>query len=138
MEGRTPYDNVFVTERKFAGYYRNPKDFNILSGKVSRIQEITEEGEYILIGRVTEIDVRNAAERAKENNKRMPRGNPYYALITVEDDTGSFRLQIQRDTFVKLGKPLVDLEPVGKFFLWKGVMPDLKWRNIHVKQWRAL
>lgn len=138
MNGKTPFDNVFITERKYQSYYTDPKAHNILSGKVSRIAEVTEEGEYIIIGRVVDLEVRNAIERAKENSKRIPKGNPLYLMLTVADDTGSIRLQIPRDSFLKLGQKLVELEPVDKFFLWKGSMKSVKYHNINVINWREL
>jgi hypothetical protein len=68
----------------------------------------------------------------------VPNGNTLYVMLTVEDDTGTMRLQIMRDEYLALDEIVHYADAVGKWFLWRGSIRDMKWRNINIKQVREL
>jgi hypothetical protein len=137
---RTPYDDIFECERRFGSFYRNPKEHHITSGKVTYICDIGDPGDYVFIGKLKEKNLRDLNEYGNlvKRGGRLIKRNPLFLNLVLEDDTGSIIVKIDRYTYPKWGKPLIEKAKIGDWFLWKGRIRDDGWRMIQLQRWRAL
>jgi len=139
VTGETPFDDIFGCERRWGAMYLNPEQFKIKSGKIWHIEDISEPGEYVFIGKLTEVNLRDLNEYqslVKRGGRRIHRYNLFLNLV-VEDDTGSIIIQVGRYNYPGLGKPIVEKGRVGDWFLFKGKIND-EWRIVRINKLRWL
>jgi DNA polymerase III alpha subunit len=136
----TPYDDIFEGQRRFKEMYDNPKEFNIKSGGISFISDISDPGEYVVLARVQEKNLRDMNEHdalAKRSGRKITRNNLFLNL-TLEDDTGSIKAKVTRYKYAEYGKPLVEGARIGDWYLFKGRIQDSEWRILYIDKWRRL
>lgn len=126
----TPFDDIFETHTKFGDYYINPKEHNIFSGSVLEIQNMQENGEYIFIGKIKELIVKDVNEYHPD--KKIERLKLFLNLI-IEDDTDTIRCTVNRYDYPKIGLKLKEDD-------WVLVRGELKndWRKIYIEKIRLL
>jgi DNA polymerase III alpha subunit len=136
----TPFDTVFECEERWGHIKRNPEQFNIRT-PITDIAAITQEdeGDFLVIGQIKEKDLRDLNELSalqKRGGKRV-HGQCLYLNITVEDDTGSIIVSIDRHHYLTWGLPIVEKAKIGDWFLWKGNMRK-GFRRLYSQRWRRL
>lgn len=132
---KTPFDDIFETRRKWGAIYDDPESHNIKSGKVVEIKDITEIGEYLFIGKITEKTVRDLNEPdalAKRQGRRILR-NHHWLALTVADDTGEIKLRVGARDYAKLGKKIADGAAIGDWWIFRGVWRDENYRNLDIR-----
>jgi hypothetical protein len=138
---RTPFDDIFEGERRFGDIYAHPERYNIVSGKVHRVVEINDPGEYVFIARLQEKNLRDLNEYGNVVKRGGRKVNPRWAMflnMVLEDDTGSIIAKINPRNFPKWGKRLVEQHKLGEWFLWKGRITQDGWRLLMVDKYRPL
>lgn len=132
---KTPFDDIFETRRKWGKIYDDPESYNVKSGKVVEIKDITEVGEYLFIGKITEKVVRDLNEPdslAKRQGRRILR-NHHWLALTVADDTGEIKLRVGARDYAKLGKKIADAASVGDWWIFRGYWRDENYRNLDIR-----
>jgi hypothetical protein len=131
---------VFECEERWGHIKREPEKYNIRS-KIWDIGQITieDEGEFLIIGKLKEKDLRDLNELSalQKRGGRRVNGQCYYLNVTVEDDTGSIIVSIDRHSYLRWGLPIVETAKIGDWFLWKGTMKR-GFRRIYCERWRKL
>jgi DNA polymerase III alpha subunit len=135
----TPWDDVFECETRYGDYYRNPEKYGILSQSPVYISWIQDDGEYVFIAKLVEKNLRDMNEYAllSKRNGREIKNNNLWLNLMVEDDTDSITCTIDRYSYQKLGKPILESGKVGDYYLIKGVVKN-GWRKIHIEKIRKL
>jgi hypothetical protein len=57
--------------------------------------------------------------------------------LTVEDDTGSIIVTIDRHHYLTWGLPIVEQAKIGDWYLWKGTVKQ-GFRRMYLERWRRL
>jgi DNA polymerase III alpha subunit len=118
----TPYDDLFTGRRRFAALLENPRTYQVTSGKITPVRDITEPGEYVFIARIREKNQRDLNEQHSLNargGRRISRNNLFLNLV-LEDDTGLCFATVGRYQYAKYGVPIIERGKVGDWYLWKG------------------
>jgi DNA polymerase III alpha subunit len=138
--GTTPFDMVFECEERWGHIKRNPEQHNIKS-RISDIASITvdDEGEFLIIGKLKEKNLRdlNELSNLQKRGGRRINGQSFFLTVTVEDDTGSIMVTIDRHNYIQWGVPLVETAKIGDWFLWKGTQKR-GFRRLYCRRWRRL
>lgn len=136
----TPYDDIFEVERRFGDYYVNPKKYNVLSGSVSYIQDVQEKGEYVIIGKLKEKNLRDLNEYGNvvKRGGRLVKNNNLFLNMVIEDDTGPIIAKIDRWNYPVFGKPIVESGKIGDIFLFKGRITQDGWRLFMIDKVRKI
>jgi hypothetical protein len=123
----------------FGDYYENPKRYNILTGSVSYIKSINENGEYIFIGKMKERNLRDLNEYGNlvKRGGRKIEGNNLFLNLTFEDDTDMIIATIDRFKYLRFGKLILEQSKIGDYFLIKGDIRN-NWRKIFITNIRKL
>jgi hypothetical protein len=134
-----PYMDVFECNTMFGDYYENPKRYNILTGSVSYIKSINENGEYIFIGKMKERNLRDLNEYGNlvKRGGRKIEGNNLFLNLTFEDDTDMIIATIDRFKYLRFGKLILEQSKIGDYFLIKGDIRN-NWRKIFITNIRKL
>ena len=134
-----PYMDVFECETKFGDYYKNPKRYNILTGEVSYVKDINENGEYIFIGKMKERNLRDLNEYGNlvKRGGRKIEGNNLFLNLTFEDDTDMIIATIDRFKYLRFGKLILEQSKIGDYFLIKGDIRN-NWRKIFITNIRKI
>tara|TARA_R100001443_G_scaffold487_6_gene2036 strand:+ start:13411 stop:16248 length:2838 start_codon:yes stop_codon:yes gene_type:complete len=134
-----PYMDVFECNTRFGDYYKNPTKYNITTGQVTEIKEVTDNGEYIFIGKLKDRNLRDLNEYKDlvRRGGRKIEGNNLFLNLTFEDDTDMIIATIDRFKYLRFGKIIVEQSKIGDWFLIKG---DIKnsWRKIYIQNIRKL
>lgn len=138
--GTTPYDQIFECRDKF-GYIRDkPSEYKIITPIVDIETIDTEfEGEVVIFGKLKEKNLRDHNETIlvqKRNGKTMG-GQTLFLNLTVEDDTGTLQVTIDRHKYQRIGSPIVEEGVLGDWYLWKGKVSK-GYRRLQVERWRKL
>jgi DNA-directed DNA polymerase III PolC len=143
-EAVTPFshDKVFEGRTKFSDLMANPKAYNINS-KIWRLSEITSdmEGEFVVLAKIIKYDLRDLNEplSVQKRGGTFETGQTtLYLNLQVEDDSASILLSIGRDSYLELGKPIVDHPggSIGRWFVWKGFIRK-GYRKMYVSRCRS-
>jgi DNA polymerase III alpha subunit len=114
------FADIFPTERRFGGYYREPEKFGVRQGsRVVRIAEITGEAEFVYVGRLVGKDLRdhNEAVRVRARGGSLKRGPTVFLDLDIEDDTGKILTRIDRYDFEELGRSIWDSGQLNSWWL---------------------
>lgn len=139
-KGKTPFDKIFEAKELWGKVFKYPERYNIKS-KLTVLNDIVQdsEGEFVFIAKLTEKNLRDhneVANLAKRGGVRME-GQTQFLNGTVEDDTSSIFININRQLFERLGRPLIEDARIGDWFLWKGTMRR-GFRKIYISRWIKL
>jgi DNA polymerase III alpha subunit len=136
----TPYDDLFEGERRFSTYYTDPKSHNIHSGKVWKIEDIEDAGDYVFLGKLKDKNLRDLNEYGNvvKRGGRIVKANNLFLNMTVEDDTASIIIKIGRYDYKRIGKDIVENGKIGDWYLWKGRINSDGWRMVHISLVRKL
>jgi len=137
QNGKTPYDKIFEAKELWGKVFKYPDRYGIAS-KLTVLNDITQdsEGEFVFIAKLTEKNLRDHNEVANLQKRGgvLMKGQTAFLNGTVEDDTSSIFININRHLYEKLGRPLVEDAKVGDWFLWKGTMRK-GFRKIYIQRW---
>jgi hypothetical protein len=117
------FADVFPAESRFGEYYTTPEKFNLRPGtKVSRIEEIGGEKEFVYIGRLKGKDLRDYNEevRVRRRNGKRYSGQTLFLDLDIEDDTGKILTRIDRQLFESIGRPIWESAAEGTWWLVRG------------------
>lgn len=119
----TPFDDLFERKTLWNHIIDNPRDYNIVS-KITDIKEIdsTTSGTFLLLAKITQRIPRDANElqNIKKRGDKKVSGPTAYLVLTIEDDTGQMRAQINRFKYKKIGDSIVQEDKIGDYYLFKG------------------
>ncbi len=140
------FADVFPTESRFGEYYKAPEKFNLRPDtKVSRIEEIAGEAEYVYIGRMRRKDLRdhNEVVRIRRRNGKRYSGQTLFLDLDIEDDTGRILTRIERQMFESVGRPIWENAKEGSWWLVRGERklwgrPDGGFKMIYVSKIKQL
>lgn len=91
----TPFVDIFPCRTKYGKLYDNPMKYGI-STEVSKIEDVIDEGEYTIIGKLKDIDLRdrNDYQSVFKRNGELVTENQFYLKMFIEDDTDSIMVMI--------------------------------------------
>lgn len=138
--GTTPYDQIFECFDKFGHIKANPSEYKINTQIVDIEQIDTEfEGEVVIFGRLKEKNLRDHNETilVQKRNGRKMAGQTLFLNMTVEDDTGTIQITVDRHKYPRIGSPIVEEGKMGDWYLWKGRVQK-GFRRLYVERWRSL
>ncbi len=133
-QGKTPFDDIFECQRRFADYFKNPTDHGITSTELSHVVDVQEVGNYVFIGKITEKMPKDLKDFEPETEFI---GNTNYLNLIVEDDTDEIMCTITRHKYPVFGRNIHDQDNIGKWFLIKGNVGK-NFRKIYVDKMRML
>ena len=134
-EPTTVFDVLFPVDHYFGDIYKNWKAYS-LEMPVSKIIDVQEEADYIIIGKVLMIDKRDRNDvqaLAKREGKKVEEDKRWYLNFIVEDDTDNIRCSVAPFKYKEMnGDQIFESIKEGDFVLIKGSMPD-SWRSISIR-----
>jgi DNA-directed DNA polymerase III PolC len=138
--GSTPYDQIFECEERFGHIKANPLAYKITT-PIVEIEQIDSdfEGEVVIFGKLKEKNLRDHNETilVQKRNGRKMAGQTLFLNLTVEDDTGTMQVTIDRHKYQRIGSPIVEEGKLGDWYLWKGRVQK-GFRRLYVERWRKL
>jgi DNA polymerase III alpha subunit len=99
----TPYQILYPTKHWWGDLWDNYSNYG-LQGAPTFIRDIDDEGEYVIVGKVVQKDLRDLNEYnelVKRNGKVLTENDKFLRLV-VEDDTGKILCKIDRFNFNNL------------------------------------
>lgn len=136
----TPYDDIFEGERRWGDIYANPKKYKVLSGDISHVQDVQEKGEYVIIAKLVEKNLRDLNEYGNvvKRGGRLVKRNNLFLNMSIEDDTGPIIAKVDRWKYPDIGKPIVESGKIGDWYLMKGRITQDGWRLFMIDKVRPL
>lgn len=134
MNPKTKYDDLFPCRTNWSHLYNDPISYG-LETKPNFIRDVTGKGNYIIIGKIIERDVRDRNDLqsiAKRGGKRVS-GNSLYLRLIIEDDTDSVICLMNHKKFEALDGSSWSEVPIGTFVLIKGSITS-DWRTIDINE----
>ncbi len=134
MNPVTVFDDIFPCETKYGDIYKHPGKYGLRHG-VSKISDVIGEGEYIIIGKLKMLDLRDRNDYqsvVKRGGTKVDK-NQFYLKMFVEDDTDSIMVMIPPHKFDELGgRELSETSKVNEtWFMIKGSVRN-DWRMITI------
>jgi len=117
------FDDLFPTERRFGTYYSDPARHGIRPGtRVTRIAEISGEGQFVYVGRMVGKDLRdqNEAIRVHRRGGKRISGPSMFLDLDIQDDTGKILTRVDRYDFESMGRSIWENAPLGSWWLVRG------------------
>ena len=138
--GETPYDDIFECERRFGHIKREPEKHNIKTA-ITDIKDLEADnpGEFVVFGKLMEKNLRDlneAVNLVKRGGRRAETHN-LWLNMKFEDDSGPVLAGINRWSYPKLGKPIVEDGRIGDWYLLKGKI-NRGFRKLNIEKWRKL
>lgn len=138
--GETPYDDIFECERRFGHMKKDPEKYNIKT-TITDIANLEADnpGEFVVFGKLMEKNLRDlneAVNLVKRGGRRAETHN-LWLNMKFEDDTGPVLAGINRWSYPKLGKPIVEEGKIGDWYLLKGKI-NRGFRKLNIEKWRKL
>jgi DNA polymerase III alpha subunit len=130
--------DIFECERRFGHYYAD-YEANGLSMPVSQIVDVNTDGEYIIICKLKEKNLRDMNEYgsvAKRGGK-IVKNNNLWLNMSVEDDTDSILATVPRGIYEELGKPIVESGKIGDWYMFRGKLQG-GWRKLIIDKVKRL
>lgn len=131
----TIFSILYPTKYHWGDLYKNSKDYG-LKYKPINISEVGDKGSSYIIGCLTSIDLRdiNDAEAIARRDGRTVDGQPMYVNFKIEDDTGMMFCVVERRSFARFGKMILDAKEGEDWFCVKGeISVNLGWKRVYVK-----
>lgn len=137
--GVTPWDDVFETRHRFEEWFADPRKYKITSGPLTEIINIQENGEFVFIGKLKEKNLKDLNEYGnlvKRGGRRIERNSIMLNLV-FEDDTDKIICSINRFSYPKIGKPIIEHGKIGDYYLVKGKINN-DWRKLQVERLKCI
>ena len=135
MQPETELDILFPAEHYFGFLYRDPASAG-LDTKPSYIKDVNGRGEYVIIGKLVDRNLRDLNEQVfleKRGGERITE-NRFYLNFKLEDDTDMVSCKIGRLQYEAMGKDIAEKGRVGKdWYLLRGTIKG-DWRTLDVTE----
>lgn len=131
----TVFNILFPCEHWWGDFYSKPNEFGLTKAP-DKIETISKPGEYLLVGKLIECNLRdlNEPRLLARRDGRYIHENKYFLTMILEDDTESIIVSVNRYNFESIGRDIAENSKVGHdWFLVKGSIKD-KWRQVDVSQ----
>ena len=131
----TVFNILFPCEHWWGDFYSKPNEFGLTKAP-DKIETISKPGEYLLVGKLIECNLRdlNEPRLLARRDGRYIHENKYFLTMILEDDTESIIVSVNRYNFESIGRDIAENSKVGHdWFLVKGSIKD-KWRQVDVTQ----
>jgi DNA-directed DNA polymerase III PolC len=118
----TPFDNLYETQTLWGHVLDNPRDYNIVS-PITKIEDIdsNSNGTFLILAKIVVKNPRDANELGNIKKRGYEVTGPTAFLsLTLEDDTGQMRGQINRFKYKQFGDKIVQQDKNGEYYLFKG------------------
>ena len=105
----SPFKYLYPAKEIYGDYYNDPMSHNIYR-EVSKIIDIKEDGEFVLIGCMVKKNLRDANEACFVNKRggKFLTGNTAWLNIILEDDTGSIMCKIKKEDYELFGRDIAE------------------------------
>lgn len=135
MQPETELDILFPAEHYFGFLYSDPASAG-LDTKPSFIKDVNGKGEYVIIGKLVDRNLRDLNEQVfleKRGGERITE-NRFYLNFKLEDDTDMVSCKIGRLQYEAMGKEIAEKGRVGKdWYLLRGTIKG-DWRTLDVSE----
>jgi DNA polymerase III alpha subunit len=135
MNPDTPFNILFPCRHYWGDIFERPEDFG-LEHAPSFIEDIDGAGEFLLVGRMVDRNLRDLNETqsvARRGGKYLTDHTLFLNLI-LEDDTDSIVVTINRYKYERLGHEIAETGKVKHdWYMVKGIIKD-KWRRVDVTE----
>lgn len=135
MQPETELDILFPAQHYFGFLYSDPVSAG-LDTKPSYIKDVNGRGEYVIIGKLVDRNLRDLNEQVfleKRGGERIS-DNRFYLNFKLEDDTDMVSCKIGRMQYAALGKDIAEKGRVGKdWYLLRGTIKG-DWRTLDVTE----
>ena len=135
MQPETELDILFPAEHYFGFLYSDPASAG-LDTKPHFIKDVNGKGEYVIIGKLVDRNLRDLNEQVfleKRGGERITE-NRFYLNFKIEDDTDMISCKIGRLQYEAFGKDIAEKGRIGKdWYLLRGTIKG-DWRTIDVSE----
>lgn len=135
MQPETELDILFPARHYFGFLYNDPVSAG-LDTVPSFIKDVNGKGEYVVIGKLVDRNLRDLNEQVfleKRGGERIA-DNRFYLNFKIEDDTDMVSCKIGRYQYESLGKDIAEKGRVGKdWYLLRGTIKG-DWRTLDVSE----
>lgn len=135
MQPETDLDILFPAQHYFGFLYSDPASAG-LDTKPSFIKDVNGKGEYVIIGKLVDRNLRDLNEQVfleKRGGERITE-NRFYLNFKLEDDTDMVSCKIGRLQYEAMGKDIAEKGRVGKdWYLLRGTIKG-DWRTLDVSE----
>lgn len=135
MQPQTELDILFPAEHYFGFLYSDPVSAG-LDTKPNLIKDVNGKGEYVIIGKLVDRNLRDLNEQVfleRRGGERITE-NRFYLNFKLEDDTDMVSCKIDRFKYEALGKDIAEKGRVGKdWYLLRGTIKG-DWRTLDVAE----
>ena len=135
MQPETELDILFPAEHYFGFLYSDPASAG-LDTKPHFIKDVNGKGEYVIIGKLVDRNLRDLNEQVfleKRGGERITE-NRFYLNFKLEDDTDMVSCKIGRLQYEAMGKDIAEKGRVGKdWYLLRGTIKG-DWRTLDVSE----
>lgn len=135
MNPETPFDILFPAQHYWGNLYERPWEFG-LDSKITFVEDIRGEGEYIFIGKLVDRNLRdlNEYQSVVKRGGEVIENDTLFLNLTLEDDTDSVIATIDRFKFERMGRHIAETGKVGHdWYLVKGYIKG-QWRRVNVTE----
>lgn len=131
----TELDILFPAQHYFGFLYNDPVSAG-LDTKPNLIRDVNGKGEYVIIGKLVDRNLRDLNEQVfleRRGGERITE-NHFYLNFKLEDDTDMVSCKIDRFKYEALGKDIAEKGRVGKdWYLLRGTIKG-DWRTLDVAE----
>lgn len=135
MQPETELDILFPANHYFGFLYNDPQSAG-LDTKPNLIKDVNGKGEYVIIGKLVDRNLRDLNEQVfleRRGGERITE-NRFYLNFKLEDDTDMVSCKIDRFKYEALGKDIAEKGRVGKdWYLLRGTIKG-DWRTLDVAE----
>jgi len=131
----TIFNILFPCEHWWGDIFERPEEFG-LENPPTVIEKITKPGDYLLIGRMVDRNLRdlNETQSVARRGGKVLTDHTLFLNLILEDDTDSIVVTVNRYKYEQIGRKIAETGKVGHdWFLVKGTIKD-KWRRVDVKE----
>ena len=134
---KTELDILFPAEHYFGFLYSDPVSAaRGAIAKVHRIRDVDGKGEYVILGKLIDRNLRDLNEQVfleKRGGERIDKDR-FYLNFKLEDDTDMVSCKIGRRQYEALGREIAETGRVGKdWYLLRGIIKG-DWRTLEVSE----
>lgn len=135
IKPETELDILFPARHYFGFLYEDPVSAG-LDTKPHLIKDVNGKGEYVIIGKLVDRNVRDLNEQVfleRRGGERID-SNQFYLNFKLEDDTDMVSCKIGRFKYEALGRDIAEKGRIGKdWYLLRGTIKG-DWRTIDVNE----
>lgn len=135
MNPETELDILFPAQHYFGFLYNDPVSAG-LDTKPHYIKDVNGKGEYVIIGKLIDRNLRDLNEQVfleKRGGERIEKDR-FYLNFKLEDDTDSVSCKISRYKYEEMGRDIAESGKVGSdWYLLRGTIKG-DWRTLDVSE----